>query len=312
MLCLLGAILLVFFLIPSKDTKATTNWLEGLDVLCGPNGITPTKDGGFLITDAYGKLIWRAEGNHAEVYAGAESVKDIYGEAIGGYNDASLAESLFKEPWAIVPFLDGYAVSDTGNHAVRLIDKDSVQTVNGYSDTLEMGDLGVTFDTPTGLAVDEAGNLYVADTARGAIYVISTEGDVNVFVDQLNSPMGLCWFNGALYVAETEEHRILKSENGAQTVVAGTGEEGHDDGAVATATFSHPQGVAVAPDGTVYVADTVNASVRRIENGTVDTILSPDDANLTTYPTSPVGMCVNGGFLYVCDHFSRRVYVLPL
>lgn len=311
--CVAVTVLCVILFWPKGNkSKAGGNYLEGLDVLCGPCGIAPVADGGFLITDTYGKKIWKATGKHAVVYAGAESVQDQYGEPMGGYNDASLMESLFKEPWAIVPFLDGYAVSDTENHAVRLVNKAGVQTVNGRSGELEQGDLGVTFDLPTGLAVDDQGNLYVADTGRSVIYRISKDGSTEVFTKELHAPMGICWYQGALYVAETGEHRVVSVMDGNVKVIAGTGEEGDADGPALTATFSSPMGVAVGPDGTVFVSDTVNATVRRVKDGVVDTIFAPDEERLTTSPVSPTGMLAYDGFLYVCDPFARRVYILPL
>ena len=304
-------VILIIVLIP-KGAKSSGRvaYLEGLDVMCGPNGITPDGNGGFLVTDVYGKKIWRAQGEDAVVYAGAATQKDSSGQPIGGYRDDVLAECLFQEPWAIAPFLGGYAVSDTGNHVLRLIRGDRVETINGHSNTLEMGETGVTFDTPTGLASDGQGNLYVADTGRGIIYVISEQGEVSTYCTGLNAPMGICWHDGALYVAETGEHRIMRVQNGSGTVVAGTSEEGDADGPAKDATFSSPQGVAVGSDGSIYVCDTVNASVRKIKDGNVSTILRMEEDQLVTYPLSPVGACFADGKLYVCDPFSRRVYVL--
>ena len=128
-LCVAGIVLAVILLWP-KGAKAQSTYLEGLDILCGPNSVTAASDGSFLLTDVYGKKIWKVTGNHGEEYAGADSVEDLYGQPVGGYNDASLGESLFKDPWAIVPFLNGYAVSDTENHAVRLVTDKEVLTVN--------------------------------------------------------------------------------------------------------------------------------------------------------------------------------------
>ena len=300
--------LVLFLLLRKKPEKIS--YLEGLDVMCGPNGIVADGQGGFLVTDVYGKKIWQAKDDTAIVYAGASSVKDASGQPMGGYKDGAYEESLFQDPWAIAPFLGGFAVSDTENHTVRLLRDGYVETINGHSNTLEEGVMGVTFDQPTGLVADEQGRLYVADAGRGTIYVITDQGAVSVFKDGLNGPMGICWYNGALYVAETGEHRIIRIEGGALTVIAGNGEEGDDDGASGSATFSNPEGIAISKSGVIYVSDTVNASVRRIKNGKVETILRLDDDELTTFPISPVGICCEGDKLYVCDPFARRVYIL--
>ena len=295
---------------PGSSSAKKMAYLEGLDVMCGPSGITVSKEGDFLVTDVYGKKIWKVQGDKAVVYAGASTVQDASGQPMGGYMDGSFEESLFKEPWAITPFLDGYAVSDTENHVVRLLRNGSVETINGHSDTLETGDMGVTFDTPTGLATDSQGRLYVADTARGIIYVITEQGQVDIFQEGLHGPMGICWKDGVMYVAETLEHQIVKIDGGVKTVFAGKGEEGDEDGEAHEATFASPQGVAVGKDGAVYVSDTVNASIRRIKNGKVTTILSLPEKELTTSPVSPAGIFCHEDKVYVCDPFSRRVYVM--
>lgn len=292
---------------------ARANILGELDVLCAPNSIVPDDDGGFLITDLYGKKVWRIKNGKSTVYAGTDSVKDRYGEPIGGYNDAGYADSLFKEPWAISPFLGGYAVSDTANNSVRLLrTKEGTQTINGASDVLEMSEYGVTFESPTGLATDDEGNLYISDTGRGAVRKITTNGEVETVVEDLAGPTGLCYADGALYIAETDAERVISVKDGVISPVAGSGEVGDADGNAESASFASPQGVAVAEDGTVYIADTVNASVRRVKDGKVDTILSPSDAYLSTSPVSPTGLCISDNTLYVCDYFSRMIYTIPI
>ena len=82
-------------------------------------------------------------------------------------------DSYFKEPWAVAPFLDGYAVSDSANNVVRFIahDRNKVQTATGQraKGSLNGYGIGATFNRPTGLATDEAGNLYIADTGNNRI-----------------------------------------------------------------------------------------------------------------------------------------------
>lgn len=284
---------------------------SAMDVLCAPCGITAAEDGTFLVTDTYNKVIWKVEGRTSTVVSGGMTVEDPYGEPVGGYNDAAPAESFFREPWAIAPFLDGYAVSDKANQVVRLIRPDKTQTVNGHTaENLAIG-TGVKFNRPTGLAADEAGNLYIADTGNNAIRKITSTGEVTTYAANLSEPTGLCWKNGVLYAAETGAHRVIRIENGQAIVIAGNGSEGRADGAAAQAQFSSPQGLAVSDDGVIYVSDTGNNAVRRIQNGAVTTLAACGQKQLEPYPIAPVGVMVQGGSLYVCDQFSRKVFVIP-
>ena len=77
-------------------------------------------DGGTLyVTDIQNKVVWRIEDGEAEVFAGDRHYRDINGIVIADYYDAPVQEARFMEPWAIVPFLDGWAVSDAGANSDR-------------------------------------------------------------------------------------------------------------------------------------------------------------------------------------------------
>ena len=281
-----------------------------MDVICGASGIVLEKEGVLLVTDTYNKVIWQVKLSDGEcsVYAGGETVADLYGEPVGGYNDATLETSYFRSPWAIAPFLDGYAVSDSENNAIRLISKEKVQTVNGSTtERLVIKNMGVVFDNPTGLAADEEGNLYVSDTSKGAVRRISSEGKVTTVAKDLEDPMGLCWKDGVLYIAETGQNRIVKLQSGKLEAVAGSGVTGYVDGSVEEAVFASPQAIAVADDGTIYVSDTGNSAVRKIKDGQVTTLLARDRTSLINSPVSPVGLLAVGQDLYICDNFARKV-----
>ena len=282
--------------------------LSEMDVLCAPTGIALAEDGALLVTDTYYKKVWRVKDGVIEVYAGADTVKDPYGEPVGGYNDAARDRSYFLSPWAVAPFLDGWAVSDAANNALRLIRADGVETLNagGASGT-------VKWSYPTGLAADSSGGLYVSDTHNGAVRRISPDGSVRTVAEGLSSPMGLCWRDGILYVAESGARRVLSLDaSGKLTVLAGSGSSGFTDGPAAQAEFSSPQGLAVGTDGAVYIADTVNGAVRMLKNGEVSTLLTQADADISINCISPVGLLLAGGRLYVCDSFARRIFTIPL
>ncbi len=279
-----------------------------MDVLCAPNGIAAASDGSLMVTDTYAHKIWQVRNGAAQLFAGADTALDRNGDPIGGYNDASLPESWFSTPWAIAPYRNGWAVSDAGNDSLRFLDEKGTQRIN-----VTVPSKDGRFAYPTGLAADQEGNLYVSDTHHGAIYAIDGKGTVKVLAEGLKDPMGLCWRDGVLYVAETGSNRILAIRNGKTEVLAGTGEMGDRNGTASEASFASPQGVAVGPDGSVYIADTVNSSLRVLRpDGMVETLLEQSETDLDAFPVSPTGLLISGDRLYVCDNYARLLFSLPL
>jgi len=291
--------------------------LLGESVLEGgtfPCAVASDGTGGLLVTDTFNKCVWLLKNGAVTRLTGGESALDLNGEPVGGYVDAGLGESLFRRPWGIAPYLNGWAVSDTRNNALRLITETGVLTINASAgeDGLPTSDYGVTYDRPMGLAADGEGNLYVADTGAGAIRVLSPEGTVTTLVSGLAEPTGLCWYDGSLYVAETENHRILRVTAGVVEILAGSGEEGFLDGAAQEACFSSPMGLAVDARGRVYVADTVNGAVRRISDGQVDTLVMSKPDSPQRWPVSPIGLLVQDSNLYVCDNFTGKLMCVSI
>ena len=286
---------------------------SAMDVMCAPGSIVPMGDGSYLVADRYNKQLWQVRNRTSASYAGGPTVLDLYGQPLGGYNDGGLQDSYFKEPWAIAPFLDGWAVTDRANNAVRLVRSEAIGTLNTASaEKLAVTDLGVVFNGPTGLAADDEGNLYVADTLNGAVRRVSGSGGLSTVIQGLSDPMGLCWRDGVLYIAETGKNRILQLKDGKATVLAGSGSEGLTDGKGTKAAFSAPQGVAVGPDGSVYVADTGNGAVRVVKDGSVRTLAVRNPAQLSGEMISPVSLLLQENSLYICDTFARKIFVLPV
>jgi len=287
------------------------------------SGLLRTKEG-ILATDVYNKVVWIMTEEGKTIYAGKISSLDLAGIPKEGYYDSTLAESLFASPWAIAPFLEGYAVTDPGNNVVRYVSKSGVRTLAGTQQAGLRNSLGnnARFDYPTGLAADNGGNLYVSDTGNNVIRKISKSGQVTTFATGFLEPTGLFYLGGALYVADSGHHRVCKVVNGTVTVLAGSVEgqttsegvyEGdYVDGNVTHARFSNPQGVAVAADGTVYVADTGNGAVRKIYGERVSTLLAPAKGAEETFPVSPRGLLLEGDSLYVSDVFARQIKEISL
>lgn len=135
-----------------------------------------------------------------------------------------------------------------------------------------------------GLAVDASGNLYLADSARHVIWRRTPAGVLSVFAGGLdapgyvngaaasarfNGPTGLAFdASGNLYVADTQNHSIRRiTAGGTVSLLAGGGGEANFDWIDATgaaARFYLPTGLVVAPDGRLYVADSGNSILRRV------------------------------------------------
>lgn len=188
-----------------------------------------------------------------------------------------------------------------------------VFTSAGGSQGFENG-CGATakFTSPSGVAVDRLGNVYVADTGNNRIRRINVNGDCSVLAGTgdaaiFNGPQGVAVdLLGNIYVADTLNHRIRRiTPSGTVNTVAGFGSTGaFTDGVVAGARFNAPSGVAVDSSGNIYVADTGNNRIRKIStSGEVSTI--------STGLNGPKGVAVDAsGNVYVADTGNNRVVKL--
>lgn len=279
---------------------------SGFSEMWAPAGITKCRDGGVLVTDLFHKTVWKVEGDSAALYAGNPGRQGRYGEPEGGFGDGTLARIQMKSPWDIVPYLDGYAISDRENNAVRYLTPAGGKTAAGTGKKGFEDNIGgyALLSGPTGLAADQEGNLYISDTGNDAIRILDASGRLKTYISGLAAPTGLCFSEGVLYVAETGNNRILKITDGQVAVAAGSSTGGHRDGDAAQAEFSSPQRITAADDGTIYVSDTGNGLVRKLSGGVVTTL--PEEELV-----SPEGILIQGDQLWVCDSFSRKIFVLP-
>lgn len=198
-----------------------------------------------------------------------------------GFADGAAREAKFNTPSAIaIDDDDNLYIADTGNNRIRKLDsKGQVTTVagTGAAGFADGAAREAIFDAPIGVAVDEDGNVYVADTYNDRIRKISKDGQV--------------------------------------TTIAGTGVPGYKDGTVSEAQFDTPCGIAVDKQGNIFVADTGNDAVRKITvQGEVMTVAgsvtrSGDESVAAQHLDRPLGLALtHDGFLFVACEGNGRIY----
>ncbi len=190
------------------------------------------------------------------------------------------------------------------------------------------------FSSPSGIAIDSAGNVYVADTFNNTIRKITPGAVVSTFAGtpgvtggmdgtgaaaQFNAPIGLAVDSSDnVYVADSGNNTIRKITPGAVvTTLAGlAGSAGSTDGTGSGARFNGPRAVAVDSAFNVYVADTFNHTIRKITPGGVVTTfaglaLNPGSTNGTGSAArfrDPKGIAVDtAGNIYVGDTFNDTI-----
>ena len=204
-----------------------------------------------------------------------------------GFADATGAGARFNVPTGLAVDASGNVfVCDAGNHTIRKITTAGVVTTlagsPGVSGTTNANGGNARFNSPNGIVLDAAGNLYIADSGNHAIRKITPASVVSTFVGlagtsgntdatggsaRFNTPKAITIdASGTFHVADSGNHTIRRiTSAGVVSAVAGlAGASGAANGAGTTARFNNPTGVAATPDGfNVYVADTANHTIRR-------------------------------------------------
>ena len=222
-----------------------------------------------LVFDAAGNLYVTDAGNHnVRKITPAGVVTTLAGSGIYSSTDGNGLLSTFRAPSGIV--VDGSGnlfVSDAEAHVIRKITPNGdVTTFAGMADVTGNVDgtgSAARFNDPSGLAIDAAGNLFVADAKNNKIRRITPAGVVSTFAGTgtpaptFNLPVNLTMdAEGFLYVAEAGGNMIRKiSPSGKVTVLAGGGTGGDTADTGAGALFHNPTGIVFDKAKTLYVAD---------------------------------------------------------
>ncbi|MBL7992295.1 MAG: IPT/TIG domain-containing protein, partial [Candidatus Kapabacteria bacterium] len=261
--------------------------------------------------DAQGNVYVADYNNHAirKVSAGGV-VSTLAGTGTAGYADGIGTSAQFSHPAGVALQRNGtIIVADVSNNRIRQVTAaGDVSTVGGngtagYADGWQ-GD--AQFSAPSAVAVDAAGNIYVADAGNNRIRKISPFGLVTTIAGsgaagyadgvgvaaQFNAPAGVAVDGyGNVFVSDQMNQRIRKiAPDGTVTTVAGNGVAGFADGVGTGAQFSRPTLIAVGVNGVLYVADQDNNRIRSVqENGTVSTVAGGGAAAATTMKNIDLG-----------------------
>jgi len=227
-----------------------------------PSGIARAPDGTLYVADT---------GNNAIRHISLDgSVSTLAGDGTPGGADGPAHEARFNAPIGIAVAPDGrIVVADTYNDRIRVIDRNGTVTTLAGSGQPGAGDgdaIGASFDTPTGLAFDARGMLYVADTGNNIVRIVDMNGHVTTPAwahgDGFFRPVGIVVApGGEVYVVDEGGRVAAIRPDGAIRTLAGV-DVGFRDGSGATAQFRRPSGVALLRAGQLVVADAGNALIR--------------------------------------------------
>ena len=244
----------------------------------------------------------------------------LAGDGTPGFRDGDAAHARLSDPFGVAIGRDGTVyVSDAGDaHRIRRVSpRGAVSTVAGSVRGFADGAAeSARFDTPSGLAIDAAGALYVADTGNNAVRRVDPDGRVTTVAGDgvagyADGPGAQARFNGPMAVAVDPAGRVIVADayndriraisaDGRVTTVAGTGARGADDGEASAARFDTPSGVAVDAGGVIYVADSGNGALRAIGPGGVATIATAEPL------VRPAGVAIAAsGHVYLTDDRGR-------
>ncbi len=259
----------------ATGTKAEINYPEGLAL---------DSSGTIYIADTGNCVIRKVSGGNISTIIGTSATCGYAGNNVL----ATTSGILMNVAAAVALDSSGNLyIADTKNNVIRKYDtKGYLNTIAGIGTADFQGDGGLaTFaaiNNPEGIAVDSAGNVYIADTGNHRIRMISTKGII--------------------------------------TTVAGNGlgKFAGDGGLAVNASLFHPKGIAVDAAGNLYIADTFNNRIRAVMNGAIVTIAGKTQgysgdggAALSAQLNGPVAMVVNSaGAIYVSDNQNHCIRLL--
>ncbi len=307
--------------------------------LVQPTAVAVDAAGNLYVADFSGHRVRKMDAAGVITTAAGTGTSDYRGD----YGPATSANIFF--PFGVaVDSVGNLYVADTGNHSVRKVDRAGViTTVAGTGFAGYGGDggpaLSASLASPFGVAVDGVGNLYIADTGNQRVRRVDLSGNISTVVGTgsaafagdggpaasaaLANPLGVAVDGaGNVYIADTDNQRVRRVDHssGDISTVAGTGSTGFagDGGPALSASLASPVGIALDGAGNLYIADSVNQRVRRVDHLTsiISTVAGTGDwgfagdggPGVSAILNYPLGVAVDGtGNLYIADTGNHRV-----
>jgi uncharacterized protein (TIGR03437 family) len=261
--------------------------------------------------DPTGNLYIADTGNHRVRKVSNGVITTIAGNGTLGFSgdNGPATSAQLNEPMGVaVDSAGNVYISDFGNNRIRRVSNGMITTVaGGGTASASLGDngpaaAGILFQ-PIGIAVDSAGNLYIADNQHGRIRKV-TNGTITTVAGNggtgragdngpatsapLTLPQGVAVDSaGNIYIAEAGANRVRKVSNGVITTIAGLqfDASGVAVGVVDDVDLYNPLAVAVDSAGNVYIR---NLTLLKLSNGVITTVADEGPIGLTGYPCSNI------------------------
>ncbi len=315
------------FFFPSTPLPALNSPLANIE------GVAVDAQGNVYATDYVNNIVVRVSPNRVLTVVAGNGIR-----AFSGDGGPATSASLHIPTGVAVDLAGNLYIADSSNNRIRKVSSGTITTVAGNGTQGFSGDGGPATSAslyyPTGVVVDSAGNLYIADSSNnrirkvssGTITTVAGNGTQGFSGDggpatsaSLYYPDGVAVdLAGNLYIADSSNNRIRKVSSGTITTVAGNGTQGFsgDGGPATSASLYYPDGVSVDSAGNLYIADTRNCRIRKVSGGTITTFAGNENWGFSgdggpaasAWLYDPHGVAVDSaGNLYIADTSNNRI-----
>ncbi len=292
-----------------------------------PVGDAVDANGNVYVADQYNNLIRKATTNQV--------VSTLAGSGNPGQTNGIGTLADFNAPASVAVDAAGNVyVADYGNNLIRKIAPGGIVSTlagNGTAGFVNATGIAASFNSPTGIAVDVAGNVYVADNGNNVIRKITPAGVVSTLAGSgqpgssdgtgvsasFDGPQDLAIdAAGNIYVTDAVNNLIrMITPAGQVTTLAGSGQKGNSNGVGISASFNNPMGIAVDLAGNIFVADYGNNLIRMITPGGLVTTLagsgqfgSFEGTGIVASFAGPSGLTIDAsGNLFVADKYNNVI-----